>query len=309
MSTVMDMLQTGNNPLPWQGVGCNVEGAMTAEQAIIKGNLNWPVEKRQAYYPNPETLVIAPEEYFIVRADRTNDNVLGRCKGRWEPLQNAESFDFFNTIVAEGEAIFNHAAELAGGQLIFLLAKLPGEFEVVEGDIIRQYLLLTNSHSGQGSVQVKFTPLRVSSQIALMTALRGGAYKVKHSKNVNMKLKQAKELMGIQNKFHLELKEICQSMAKKEMLDKDIREFFEEVIGDSVKKAEKLEELLSTGAGTEIAGVRGTLWHAYSVMLEFIDHYVGYDSADTRTQNIFFTGGARLKQTAFKEALNILRNK
>ena len=90
---------------------------------------------------------------------------------RYTPLQNEEAFQFFDPIIGSEAASFETAGALGDGERIWTLAKMPDSMEVAEGDLCGKYLLLSNTHSGQGSVTIKFTAIRVVCQNTLMFAL------------------------------------------------------------------------------------------------------------------------------------------
>jgi phage/plasmid-like protein (TIGR03299 family) len=293
--TMHDLL-TGTSP--WGTMGSDITGAMTAADAIAKGGLNWEVETRQAYFPNPEQLSPAKDQYFIVRADRTYDNILGRVKGRWTPLQNREAFEFFDMIVAASEAIYKNVGSLNFGARVYVLAEMPGEIEVIGEDVYKKYCLLTNGHDGISSVQVKFTPIHVKSLTTLITSLKEGSMKIRHSSKVVDNVKQCAELMGLQNKFYENLTTTLQHMVEKQMLQVEANKFFEDVIGDSEDKLDKLQEIFQNSAG------KGTAYGAYAAVTEYIDHFVGYKNGDTRLDNAWFKGGTQKKEKAFKKALD-----
>jgi phage/plasmid-like protein (TIGR03299 family) len=285
---------------PWGTMGHNIDGAMTAADAIAKGGLDWEVETRQAYFPNPEKLAPAKDQYFIVRADRDHDNILGRVKGRWTPLQNREAFEFFDMIVAASEAVYKNVGSLNFGARVYVLAEIPGEIQVIGEDNYKKYCLISNGHDGISSVQVKFTPIHVKSLTTLITSLKDGSMKIRHSGKVVDNVKQCAELMGLQNRFYDNLSTTLQRMVEKQMLEVEANKFFEEIVGDSEDKIEKLQEIFQTNAG------KGTTYGAYAAVTEYMDHYVGYKNGDTRLDNVWFKGNTQKKEKAFKKALDFV---
>jgi phage/plasmid-like protein (TIGR03299 family) len=105
------------------------------------------------------------------------------------PLQNVEAFEFFDPILGEGAATYETAGALGKGERVWILARLSGDFNVAGGDVIRRYLLLSNSHDGTSSLQVKITPVRVVCNNTLTLALsQGGTLRVRHDRDVKTAL-------------------------------------------------------------------------------------------------------------------------
>jgi hypothetical protein len=80
---------------------------------------------------------------------------------------------------------------------------------VGRNDLIEQYLFLTTSHDGYGSITAAFTPIRVFCQNTLNAALRNhsNSIKIRHTASANDRLKQAHTLLGITNQLANELEE------------------------------------------------------------------------------------------------------
>ena len=60
--------------------------------------------------------------------------------------------------------------------MVWALAKINESFDVMDGDRVDSYLLFSNPHDYGKSVDIRFTPIRVSCMNTLAgTALRGRA--------------------------------------------------------------------------------------------------------------------------------------
>ena len=99
------------------------------------------------------------------------------------------------------------------------MAKMPEAMEVVPGDECLKYLLLSNSHSGAGSVTVKFTTMRVVCQNTLMLAMKDGqrAFRIRHSGQLQFKLDELARFLAITQEVFREANEQFRRMARFEM--------------------------------------------------------------------------------------------
>ncbi|MFL5740349.1 MAG: DUF932 domain-containing protein [Flavisolibacter sp.] len=168
--------------------------------ALKFAGLDFTVEKRKLFTydnenqnGNPDTDIIIPEIevpnfYATVRTD--NEMVLGVVGKDYEVVQNIEAFSFFDSIVGGDGIQYETAGALGNGERIFITAKLPGYIKVGTDDLIEQYLFLTTSHDGFGSVTAAFTPVRIVCQNTLNAALRNhsNSIKVRHTANAKDRL-------------------------------------------------------------------------------------------------------------------------
>src|ERR1039457_442348 len=111
------------------------------------------------------------------------------------------------------------------------MAKMPDAMEIVRGDECFKYLLLSNSHSGEGSVIVKFTTVRVVCQNTLMLAMEDGqkAYRVRHSKQMKFKLDELAEFLAITQEVFLQAEEQFKRLAKIQMIADRLDQYLEAV--------------------------------------------------------------------------------
>jgi phage/plasmid-like protein (TIGR03299 family) len=299
--------------VPWHGLGTKVNGLATSRDAIVKAGLNWTVEKRKVF---AETLIEMKGYSAIVR---TSDNTgLGIVGSRYQPFQNEEAFDFFDEVVGEHAAMYETAGSIDNGRRIFLLAKLPTYIKVTRDDVVEKYLLLSNTHDGSGAIRMFYTPIRVVCMNTLNVALRGFSAKdgvsIRHTKNVQTKIEEAKQVLGLANKYYEKLGEAFQALVKvkytvKQMKDLVLHLLPADAEGDVSTRTKNMREsianLFDHGKGQTNSAVRGTAWAAYNAVTEFADHYratrvsEGGNEKEQRLESSFFGSGRAFKQDAF----------
>ena len=132
--------------------------------------------KQPLYVKTGQNYRKAEDKYMMMRADQLEKGPeFGIVSSDYTPLQNLEAFNFFDDIVGQGAAIFHTAGALGKGERVWILAKLPDSIRIIGDDVCDKYLLLSNSHDGRSSVQMKFTPIfAVVCQNTLTMALNQG---------------------------------------------------------------------------------------------------------------------------------------
>ena len=303
---------------PWHGFGTKLEKPATAAEAIKSAKLDWRVVKEPLFVRKARRYLPLEGQYAIYREGRPK-NVFGVVSESYTPLQNGEAFEFFDFIVGADAAIYHTAGALGKGERVWLLAQLPGHIRVVGDDITEKFLLLTNSHDGTRGVQIKFTPVRVVCQNTLTMALRDGdSISIFHTPRIWRDLSLARRQLDLIDTRYQDIEDEFRKLAAV-ILDSDrAAEFVAGVFpeperGDDEReferereRAKKLRqksiELFEAGKGSELPGVRGTLWGAYNAITELIDHHQRYRSQESRMATIVFGDGAAIKKRAFRVA-------
>lgn len=158
-----------------------MEDYPTAAEALQFAGLDYSVEKRPLFTvdlanlrfinePDPDAIFfgassdIPVSNYFAtVRTD--SDAVLGVVGKDYSVVQNRDAFVFFDSIVGGTDGVlYETAGALGNGERIFITAKLPDYIKVGRNDLIEQFLFLTTSHDGFGSITASFTPIRICCQ-------------------------------------------------------------------------------------------------------------------------------------------------
>lgn len=324
-ANVQSMAYVGDEP--WHRLGVKVPEWIHADEMIRAAGLNWDVEKRPARGAKPirktkHGIAIYPR-YEIVRVPRPGsdeeETVFGVVTDRYEPLQNREAFAFFDPIVDRKKAFFETAGALGDGERVWVMARMPEAINVVRGDECHKYLLLSNTHTGQGSVIVKFTAVRVVCQNTLMLAMEDGqaAFRVRHSKVMSDRLDEIGELIAAANKVYEQAALLFRRLAEIELKRERLNEYLEAVFPKTRIQKKKgitpprwtyVSKLLEVVPDLQLAGVRGTLWAAYNAVTRFEDYReVDGELAPARLNRVWFGAGANLKLAALNAAADMAK--
>jgi phage/plasmid-like protein (TIGR03299 family) len=238
----------------WHGLGQIVEQYPTSAEAIQYAGLDYTVEKRPLFtnsLSNELTEIVTPESqskidvpnfYATVRTD--NNGVLGVVGRDYEVVQNINAFEFFDAIVGGGDGIlYETAGALGNGERIFITAKLPGYIKVGKQDMIEQYLFLTTSHDGLGSITAAFTPIRIVCNNTLNAAMRNhsNSIKIRHTASANDRLKQAHHLMGISGTMADELESVFNHWSQVRITDKQVKKLIQVAMAPNKEVVSNLE--------------------------------------------------------------------
>lgn len=309
---------------PWHGLGRRLEvPPATAEEAMIASGLDWKVEKRPAFFNAGDTMQQASNFVVIVR---DSDNaVLGMATDWWQPLQNREAFKFFDPFIESGAAEYHTAGSLRGGQRVWVLAKLKGgNAQIVKGDEIERYFLLSNGHDGKTGIVVQLTGVRVVCMNTLSYALRRGengrekALSINHLGDVKATLQAVQGVVDLANNTFAANLEQYRYLASRQV--KNIDRYVVEVLGKDgdfdklpsdpqlrqqamPRATGKIAHLFDQGQGNQLRGVAGTYWAAVNGVTEWVDHQRGKN--DTRLEAAWFGEGRDLKTRAVKVAMQM----
>ena len=306
--------------VPWHRLGTALKNPATAAEAIHAASLDWEVVKRPLFFEHGSTMQPVLNRFGVVRDDLLKRPgpmpVLGIVGAEYKPLQNRDAFQWFDPIVGEGKAIYHTAGALGDGERVWILAKLPDNIQVIGDDIAEKFLLLSNSHDGSSSVQVKFTPIRVVCQNTLTMALnQGRGIRIPHNRNLAERLVSARDALGIIEKRFEEITTDFQRIAKTQINTDRLNLYLTKVFPtpsnpEDERAMSRVQQarnestrLFTEGMGNSQLPMRGTLWAAYNGIAEYVDHAMNYRNADRRLDAIWFGSGYLSKARAFRIAI------
>lgn len=307
----------------WHGKGQILQHKMTAEEAIREALLNYTVGKLPAQITLPDgTVRTIPGKFGTYRTD--TGQPFGTVGGRYEIVQNLDAFEFFDAIVGKGEAIYETAGALYNGESIFITAKLPDYIKVGK-DEVEKYIFLKSTHDGSGSIIAAFTPIRIVCANTLNAALGNLSNKVsiRHTKDAKLKLQQAHKIMGISNQLSTELEQVFNLMAKKPIVDAQLKAFITQIIAPKREQMnEKEKEELSTRTLNKINDIyvyamtspsqqtsasKGTVFGAYNAITGYYQNLKNWKTADDKIDSIIGGQAERDGQSAFNLALELIK--
>lgn len=327
--------------LPWHSLG-KVVDAMTSKECMELAGLDFTVGKAALFAGVSDKITdvekLLYKEYPVIASPkvgefgrtyqemrevqgnfatfRTDTNaVFGVVGSRYEIVQNIEAFEFFDSIIGEGNAAYETAGALGNGETVFITAKLPSKLLVNKEDIDK-YLLFTMAHDGSGSINILFTPIRVvcnNTLSAALSARSNNRITIRHTKNYKERLDIAHELLGIVGKQSDNYEIAFNRFKEVKIDDKGLITYLDAVFGFDTKdeelstrssnKRDKILEYYEVGVGQE--GIQGTLWGAYNAVTGYLQNGQDVKNNDTFFKNTFMKSDVTYRNAAMQRALEL----
>ncbi|MFZ4540026.1 DUF932 domain-containing protein [Propionivibrio sp.] len=312
---------------PWHKLGEKLANPATLDQALQAGGLDWEVA-RVPIMPVGEPCSRISHRVAVVRTDRKpgeSGRVVGVVHPGFQPLQNREGARMFDALIGQGEAIYHTGGYLKNGEVIWLLAKLPGEICVRGEDVLETYLLFTNSHDGSVAIDIRLTTVRVVCQNTLSLALHkpgvtGKVFRRAHNGNYNQLKADASKFFEFSIRQSKEAEALFKRLAGTPCTNEAFKVFLKQLIPDPTKPATakdnkavlrgyetRMETVLT--ARNEVMSVHlegipllnippaeGDWWGALNSITAWSDHLQGTES--DRYAHLLLGSGDKLKATA-----------
>lgn len=310
------------NEVPWHGLGTQVDHLLTAEEAITASGLDWEVEPVNIFHNYKGARVNIENKKALRRS--SDGRILSVLSPQYKPVQNRQAFGFFDDVVGTGQAKYETAGSLRGGQKIWMLAQVKDSISV-KGDEVRKYLLLLNGHDGTVALKMFFTPVRVVCMNTL-TAAEASAKRIetfyaKHTGDVTSRIERAREILGMTNQFYTQFSERANYLAKQALPTGQMPKLLAAAFGttgsvrpqDVVnlddlgtgKRADTMSLINDLfegkGKGLDIPAIRGTKWAAYNAVVEYLDYskqFRGENPKDNRLEYVWLKS-PQVKQRAW----------
>jgi phage/plasmid-like protein (TIGR03299 family) len=295
---------------PWHGLGNQVESDITVADAIVAAGLDWEVGLKDL-----QTVDGVPVNHRATYR-KTDGSILGVVGPRYTPLQNRDSFDWFQPFLDAGECALHTAGSLHSGQKVWVLAQLNRDnSEIVAGDEVSKFILLSNSHDGTTAIRVGYTPIRVVCANTLAWAhsnTNSQLIRIRHTRSSKSNLENVRDIMDNINAGFEATAEQFRFLASKDFNQADIRKYVKVMLGiegtvdGDIKTRTRniMDEILALVEGPKqsATNVRGTWWAAYNGYNEYLNYNKGR-TEDNRLDSLWFGANANDNNKALNKAM------
>jgi phage/plasmid-like protein (TIGR03299 family) len=322
--------------VPWHGLGNVLTDYPTINEAKEQSGLNWTASIKPSFYEaEPGVFVRIQGANAVIRNDINIP--IGTVGDRYEIYQNDEMWQFIETMQMISKGQLETAGSLRNGSTTWVLMT-TGVSEYINGDPIENFSLFRNSFDGSSNIQILETNIRVVCHNTLSIALKGAknVFNVRHTASAQEQLAEVEKALGLKEKHRMKFAELMAHLASFKLTSTQMNDFVENVVfpmptkisqigGEVVSveeaskkavttranKVEALKNLIETGAGTNIDGVKGTAYGLYQAIVEWTDHVKGLkvtknrDRKEVAFENAFWGTGADFKQTTLDQLLKL----
>ena len=298
---------------PWHGLGTEINQDVGFWEAFQLAGLDWQVDTKPLFTSSGEK--VSHRAAYRVSDDR----ILGIVGKRWTPLQNRDAFEIFEPMVDAGDLKIHTAGSLRNGERIWALCQINQDnSEVVAGDEIAKFVLLSNGHDGKLAVHFGFTPIRVVCANTEAMARNSAASKlirVRHNRFVKRNVQDVRDVMNLANQEFEASAEVYRYLASKSINTQDLQSYIKIVLGADSKGEDDIStrtkniilqvtDLFENGKGTDIVGVRGTYWGAYNAVTEYLNYTKGRTS-NNRMDSLWFGQNGSMSRKALDQAVTL----
>jgi len=335
------MVQTAHDALrgtPWEKVGTLLPKDASVRDTLVLAGLDWAVHKHPLaatrrpvdQIPTDEMLstefernglVEIPQFYSLLRS--TDLHVLSPCVGsNYKPIQNDAAFQVFQDFVLAGNMTMETAGSLKKGQHVWGLATIGDHFELADGEVIKGYFLLVQSHKYGHSLRAMFTPVRYPGGLTLVKPIgvKTSSFRMSHNRKFDEnRIKEIKQLLGIAKSNLERFVQTAKFLQESKLTQRQAVRFLGNIFkpkDEEVELPDTLEALAETSTygrtlqnvasfapgyfAQETPSCQGTAWGYYNLVAKYLDTEAGR-TVDNRLESAWFGANARKKAKAFEQ--------
>lgn len=296
---VLENIDTVERKAYYETMGIKLENCTSMESALKLSGLDFEVAKKPIYInvnadeKNENGKPLAPKFQkfpdFVSTVRTDNNQPLGIVTPSYEILQNRDAFDFLDSLCVEGAKFETAGLFKKNGAASYIT--MSTEPISILGDEFDPYMMISNSFDGKNSVVICLTPIRAVCKNSAILAIKKATniIRIQHSKQLNVRMEQAKEIMLANSDYMKELNKIAEELAVKpfseEAFEKMIRNMYPVKEEDKeliqIRNLGYIEQLMRAYKEEDLQNFNGTAYKALQAVSDFESHKVSYRKTNT----------------------------
>jgi phage/plasmid-like protein (TIGR03299 family) len=240
----------------------------------------------------------------------------------------------FDSLLGHGERVYHTGGYLGGGEVVWLLARLPESIQVRGDDVLEPYLLFTNSHDGSIAIDIRLTTVRVVCQNTLSLALRSPkkkqVFRRAHRGSYDLVKAEASGFFKFALNSAREAQELFKRLANKGCDDAQFQSYLAKLLREPAKpvtadthpavkkgyetRVETIRQMRSQILQVHRQGLperripaaKYNWWEVLNSVTAWVDHV--QETEGDRYAHILLGGGDRLKATALELVITEMAN-
>ena len=308
----------------WHEEGNVIQFDPNTYEAQEVAGLNWSVEKKKMGFFDNFGVYHETEDTFGLVRDKDNA-FYGVVKNKYQIFQNKEAFQWCQPLVESGLFKWESAGALRDGRNCWILLN-SGERNIIEGDTLKNYLLMNWSHDGQRSIVIQPTSIRVVCENTLNAALNNEEEKanrvhVAHFITMRPKLEEIRALYENaeamfeiqQKKYEKMINTVLSETQKNDFVNAVCNIMYEDaslingtkMLSEKARKhVESVRDNFKTNlrlmmdekaSGQKQLGIQNTLYGAFNAASEYIEHYMTQRGTKDGYSILFGDRGKQIK--------------
>lgn len=281
-------------------------------EAMEIGDHNYTVRKEPIRLANG---LVIPDKKAVVRTDLDHDNpkrYLGTVGKDYEPVQPIAIYEMAHAMLQSMEGSYiSNVLNMHNGSVFGMSLHLARR-EYLTGDLVDLEFLLLAAHNGMYGILGRALTTRFFclNQVPSSTKL----FNLKHTRFVENRLDTATKMLSYYDReiksFDHNMKALVNFKMNDDLLQTFVHRMFPEPKGKETKRSNSLRtgkistliNLLYSGKGVDVPGLKGTGWHAFNALTEYVNHERstrvkdGRDVAEVRFEAVNFGSGNDLMQ-------------
>jgi phage/plasmid-like protein (TIGR03299 family) len=306
-----NMAYAKGSETPWHGLGFTVAPDATVDEWAVAGGLKFTVVKGELLFKGADGVVREAGNKLnrsVLYRDDTMAPLSIMSVSKYKIHQPADILSFIADVSHAMNWPVETVGSLFGGRKIWALLRIPEEYALPGGDVVKGYLLVTTSFDGSTGTEFRYVTVRVVCNNTLEMAMGEKAHGaiVYHSREIDIEAVKAD--LGIGLSVWSTFIEKAKALAAKTISTAQATTILRKVYGEpkfvpaahgqlecveNPNVVRTLGYFEGAGIGADMLSAKGTGWGLVNAVTQEVDHFGSNRSA--RLNSAWFGPGAGRK--------------